>query len=138
MDISQRFERQHREIIELMEQIEGHLKPNALRIEAEDVRHLLLGLSGKLSVHLAMEDDALYPKLLTHPDQDVKNLTKSFKEEMGDLAESFKVYKQTWTKSQAIESNAQQFIDESKQVFMHLYKRISRENKELFPLVASK
>ena len=78
-----RFRRQHDEIMAIVQEISSHLT-NDLKKDARQVPQLLSTLAGKLTVHLAMEDNALYPSLLK--DDQLRPLAEEFMGKWGVLA----------------------------------------------------
>lgn len=75
------FRNQHAGIIELVRRFEATLIPARLAADATEARSLLGSLTGKLMVHLAMEDNSLYPRLLAHSDATVRRTAQKFSEE---------------------------------------------------------
>ncbi|WP_427911437.1 hemerythrin domain-containing protein [Ramlibacter sp. MMS24-I3-19] len=130
MGFTDKFRGQHNEILqiakEMTEQMRGQPDPAALR-------KLLSNLAGKLSFHLAMEDQALYPRLLGAEDPKVKTMAQQFMTEMGGLGGAFAAYNGKWQVSD-IRANPEGFAEETRAVFAALTQRISRENRELYPL----
>ena len=86
MAYTNKFRAQHGELLNVVKSIVQLLDANSLRNDAKEVRHLLSVLHGKLSVHLAMEDKSLYPRLLRHHDSDIRATTQRYIDEMGSLA----------------------------------------------------
>ncbi|MGI6557577.1 MAG: hemerythrin domain-containing protein [Limnochordia bacterium] len=127
-----RFRRQHDEIMAIVQEISSHLTDD-LKKDASQVPQLLSTLAGKLTVHLAMEDNALYPSLLK--DDQLRPLAERFMTEMGGISATFKEYVRKWPDAGAIEGRAAEFIQETKRVFATLTERIIREDQELYPLV---
>ncbi len=84
MSATKRFRDQHDQLLEMTSRISAHLKVDELSTDASKVCSLLYVMLGKLSVHLAAEDKALYPRLLEHSDENVKALARKFVDEMGD------------------------------------------------------
>lgn len=125
-----KFRTQHDDILRAMAEISERIKAKA---EPATLRTLLSGLAGKVNFHLAMEDQALYPRLMESGDAAVKARATKFKDQMGDLGEVFTRYNARWQVS-AIRGDAQGFADETRKVFGALAKRIERENAELYPL----
>lgn len=134
MGYTQKFRVQHGELLNVAKSIAQLLDADALRKDAKEVRHLLSVLHGKLSVHLAMEDKSLYPRLLRHHDGDVRALTQRYIDEMGSLAGAFKDYVEHWPTPSAIQANPEGFIAESSGVFDAIGKRVQQENSELYEL----
>lgn len=66
MSATANFRKQHAEILEIAKNIGANLPrlPGA----ATDVRAQLNSLAAKVNIHLAIEDEALYPRLRAHPD----------------------------------------------------------------------
>lgn len=129
------FKRQHREIRELADKISMILNQDLLVQDPMEVRNLLSTLSGKLMMHLAMEDQFLYPNLMESNDSQIQTTAARFSTEMGDLVKVFKDYSAKWLNPSTIQANHEAFIKESRAIFQALLKRIDREDRELYPLV---
>ena len=129
------FRRQHRELLGVAGQIAKHLTTDALAKDALEVRRLLSMLAGQLSVHLAMEDKSLYPKLTAHPDATLRATAAKYTREIGGLAATFTAYNTKWASPDDIRAAAPAFIQETQAIVAALGKRIDREDNELYPLV---
>jgi len=129
------FKRQHDDLVKVANEISGLLNPVQLSKDAVQVRTLLSTLAGKLKIHLAMEDKALYPKLLAHHDEVVRRTATQFMDEMGGISEAFTSYLNKWPTASVIQSNASTFVRETKEIFSALSMRIQKENNKLYPLV---
>lgn len=136
MSKTESFRVQHKEIGDLVGQIEQLLIPEALYdpAKANEVRSILAALSGKLSIHLAMEDKALYPQMLDSGNAEAKAMAESYMKEMGALAEAFKGYATKWNSGAAIKTDPDAFCTETKGVFDLLKQRVVREESHLYPL----
>lgn len=130
MGYTDKFRTQHDEILKAAGDITAQLKGQC---DAAAVRKLLSALAGKVNFHLAMEDQALYPRLMESGDASVKNRAVKFKDEMGGLGKVFTDYNAKWQVS-AIRADTAGFANETRKVFGALAKRIERENAELYPL----
>jgi hypothetical protein len=130
MGFTDKFRVQHNDILAIAQEMGETLKTNP---EPALLRKQLSNLAGKLNFHLAMEDQALYPRLMQHKDSQARVLATKFMREMGGLGDTFSAYNAKWQIS-AIRSSPAQFAAETQQVFAALSQRIARENKELYPL----
>ena len=130
MGYTDKFRMQHDEILRAAGEITEHLQGE---VDPAVVRKLLSALAGKVNFHLAMEDQALYPRLLESRDASVKTRAGKFKDEMGGLGKVFTDYNNKWQVS-AIRGDIAGFTSETRKVFGALAKRIERENAELYPL----
>jgi iron-sulfur cluster repair protein YtfE (RIC family) len=130
MGFTDKFRSQHNEILVVAKEMTAELKGTA---DAAVLRKLLSNLAGKLNFHLAMEDQALYPRLMERKDSDAKAMATRFMTEMGGLGKVFTTYNEKWQVS-VIRKDPAGFAGETQAVFAALTKRIARENTELYPL----
>jgi hypothetical protein len=130
MGFTDKFRIQHDEILAMATEISDKVKAGA---EAPLIRKLLSNLAGKVNFHLAMEDKALYPRLMQASDAESKALASKFMADMGGLAGVFMAYNNKWQVT-AIKSDREAFANETRKVFGALAHRIARENAELYPL----
>lgn len=134
MSATEKFRKQHAEIVLMVGQIEPLLDPQKLTASANEVRSLLSTLLGKLSLHLAMEDNSLYPRLQQHQDPKLREIAKQYMKEMSDVKPSVEAFGRKWTERE-IQANAATFCAETKKIFAVLADRIKRENTQFYPLI---
>jgi len=128
------FRRQHADIVEIVGKMTDILTLAALTEYAAAMCSLLSELSGKLKVHLTIEDEVLYPALQKHEDESVRKTAQQFFDEMGGLKKVFTQYVEHWPNAEAIQKNAEDFINETKEIFAALANRVKREDNELYEL----
>jgi hemerythrin-like domain-containing protein len=131
MAYSDNFRRQHQDLLAMAGEIAGKLK--AEPGDARGLRNLLSAMAGKLTVHLAMEDKALYPRLAQVNVDNSRSIAEAFQQEMGNLAGSFADYNQKWQVN-VIAADPAGFARDTHAVFAAIGRRIARENAELYPL----
>ncbi len=129
------YRRQHDDLLQVASEISGKLNAQKLAENATEVRTLLSKLLGKLNVHLAAEDKALYPRLLNAGDPEAKKLAERYISEMGNIAGVVKSYAQKWPSPGAIQKDPSTFVAETKSLFGALSNRIKKENNELYAYV---
>lgn len=132
MTITEQYRQQHARLLELAGAISSRL--GAEPLDGGEVRMELSRLAGLLKLHLAMEDEVLYPSLAASPDPEVSETARIFAEEMGGLAAAFGAYNERWAVD-TIEREPAMFAEETRRVFAALARRIDRENNELYPLL---
>lgn len=101
----------------------------------EQVARLRWLMSRKLSAHLAKEDRLLYPRIQAGPDRAAAALATRFAHEMGGLAAAFRDYIAGWSPDR-IRADWDAFGTETRSVVETLRRRIDREERELYPLIA--
>ena len=130
-----RYRKQHQTILEDAEKISSFLTVEKVKENSGDIRVTLSNLMGKLKVHLAMEDKSLYPRLLEHDSEQIKNTAIMFISEMGKIGETVEKYNEKWSNKTVIQKAPDVFIDETKGILKALEARIEKENKELYGLI---
>lgn len=132
------LEKQHTEIKAIMGQISASLDILALQKDAEETRSLISRLVGKLSVHLAMEDDVLYPQLAGSSDPRLKEMGLSFQDKMGGLRNALKAYQNSWPSAGSVQANPHQFVKDTTALLNDLNERIRLEDEVLFAAINSR
>jgi hypothetical protein len=135
MSSTEVLRRQHEEILKSAGEIALLLNADHLAADASPVRALLARLTGQVGVHLAIEDNAIYPKLVEHQDGEVRQTAKMFLDEMGGISAAFTSYTRKWPTPSSIQNSPAEFIEETQALFNALSTRIERENNQLYVLV---
>ena len=91
-------------------------------------------LSATLISHLKAEDWVLYPRLLASSDDAIAETARTFNEEMGGLAAAFMAYSDKWNAT-AIAQDWAAYCADSRTIIDAPTDRITRENRELLPLL---
>ncbi len=129
------FRRQHRELSKMAMTIMSQLVAERVRRDPAALRSELARFNGKLRVHAAMENQALYPALFDDPDPAVSNLARSMFDEVGALYARFDKFAKQWADTERIATHAEQFIRDAMEMFRILGQRMMRENEELYRIV---
>lgn len=111
------------------------LSPDALAHNAAPCRRLLARFAGKLRVHAAMENEALYPELLRSRDPAVRAVAERLFRELGPVYDEFDRFEARWPSAHEIAAEPRTFILQTLELFEILRRRMSVENKTLYPLV---
>ena len=99
---------------------------------SKEIATTLKNLSGKLKVHLSMEDRYLYPNLKAKNES--KNIAEKFENEMGNLAKEFLNYKEKYNTYIKITESPINFKNETTKIMKALEDRMSREEKDLYTI----
>lgn len=124
--------RQHEKLLAKAGEIDALASRAASPAVAQEIRNHLSQLIGTLMVHLAAEDQSLYPELLKSADKETREVARRFSAEMGGVGNAVAEFNRKFTASQ-IGSSAS-FAQEWKSLLKVLADRIARENTELYPL----
>lgn len=131
--VTRPYRKQHDELVDLVAVLAPSLGATAAREHPDTARRALSQLWGKLTIHLAMEDDVLYPRLLSCGDALAEAKALSFSDEMGPLRSRFEEFLARWTEV-SIARDASGFSAETHALIRALTTRIDRENNELYPI----
>jgi hemerythrin-like domain-containing protein len=131
---TEHFRHHHTEVRALQTRIEKLLVAEAIKTDAGPVATIVRELFGKFSVHLAIEDSTLYPRMINHGDPGLRKAAQLFQREMGNLKTRFDAYRSKWPGPTAISRDHQSFIDETREILSALARRIAREDNELYDL----
>jgi hypothetical protein len=132
---TERFRRQHEELYTQGMEILTRLRRETIATEAGEVRKQIARFAGRLRVHAAMEDQALYPRLLHHAEARVREQALALQAEVAGIYASFDDYERRWPSVETILGDPRAFIRETREVLRVLAMRMMRENDELYPLV---
>jgi EAL domain-containing protein (putative c-di-GMP-specific phosphodiesterase class I) len=127
------FRRHHHQMREMMERIHGMLDVARVERDPGAVATILRELFSKFSIHLALEDRLLYPKLRGWPVPHLQAVADRFQSEMGGMKAEFDTYRRAWPGPQAISADPGRFVAETLSVLGALGQRISREDLDLYP-----
>lgn len=130
-----KFSRQHEEIKEELDFIEININKNNYEENLSEIALHINKLSGKLIIHLGSEDKFLYPDLLKTENLELRNMAKEYMDEMGNISEKFKVYKDKNNTKTKIFNNNDKFIIETKEIISQIRTRMRKEEEGLYTLI---
>ena len=134
MSFTKKYRDQHEELLQMVGKIAPYLQESKVKESAEEISKMLIALTGKLKLHLAIEDEHLYPLLTKSNDPSVKNMAAQFMKEMGGIAKAYGDYRTKWALPQTMKAQPQEFIKDTLAVVKVLQDRISRENNQLYQI----
>jgi hypothetical protein len=124
---------EHEQILRLLPRLEGLIiqprPPRPLHLLA-----LRYELSTILIAHFKAEDWVVDPRLLASDDTQTAIVARAFSDEMGGLAAAYVAYCDRWS-ANAIAADWVGYCSDSRELIDALTTRISRESRELYPLL---
>ncbi len=125
---------QHEACLAIVEDIQARSDHIADRPSAVDITLMLARLTGILRIHLALEDEILYPALRNAKDPKIAAAAERHWQEMGGLADTFLDFVDRWKRADMVLAEPELFRSESAVVFKALGDRIGREHDEIYPM----
>jgi hypothetical protein len=92
----------------------------------------------KVREHVDLVDKQLCGRLISHPDQAVKNTADRFLSGSAEIKRIFASYLKDWCSEKHRELtilNHNRFVDDTNQMFSLVLERIERETEHLYPLI---
>lgn len=129
------YRQQHADLIRRAAALTARLDPGSLAEDPARVHGTLDGLAAALRLHLVQEDAELYPRLLRHPDRGVRDLARTFQEEMGRIHGDFEAFLGRWPSPGALSEDPYGFAVEALSILDVLHRRIHLEDTALYPRV---
>jgi hypothetical protein len=126
------YRSQHADLLRAVAALQADLANGVLA--AEVARGHLAQLSGKLTVHLQMEDRSLYPAFLGSGAPEVREVARRFQWEMGDLRNAAGAFWHRWLAPDAIAGDPEVFRIDGLALLDKLDQRIRSEDAQLYPL----
>lgn len=128
---SQMYREQHKAIRLMV----ADLPKSAAALDADGSRAKLLKLGGALKAHLKLEDEQMYPAMMSNGSAEIQHKAKGFQEEMGGLAGAFDVFFSAWSRPGAIAADPAGFVSAWLPVKAALGERMDREDRDLYVML---
>jgi hypothetical protein len=132
---TERFRRQHQELAALAADVLSHIEhEDRLSLDPRPARRSLAVLAGKLRIHAAMEDEALYPRIAVHPNESLRTLARRFHTEFGDVYRGFLSFVDMWN-TEAIQERPDEFAAGVRSAMTALAARVRLENEQFYAAI---
>lgn len=102
---------------------------------AQAIAEGIVSMSAVIKLHLAVEDQALYPSLQRGDDADLARLGRMYQAEMAPLAQAYDAFVRRWNTAQNLRDDAEGFRADANDVLRRLHTRMQRENLEFYPRI---
>ena len=99
---------------------------------------LFFDYAKKVREHVDLVDKQLCGRLISYPDQSVKNTADRFMSGSPEIKRIFSSYLKDWCSEKHKELNVrnhERFVEETNQMFTLVLERIQRETEHLYPLI---
>lgn len=127
---------QHEACLAIVHDIQARSIAIPDRLHAVEITLMLARLTGILRIHLALEDEILYPALRKSSNPRTAEIGERAWREMGGLADVFLDFVDRWKRADVLLAEQDRFRSESDAVFRALVQRIEMEHREVYPIAA--
>lgn len=105
---------------------------------AHEIAEHVAAIAGQIKLHLALEDQVLYPELSRVADASMTSLATRYQGEMLALTQAFAAFVAQWRVAARIEADPEGFRHAANVVLKALHERLQREDAEFFPAIKAR
>ena len=129
-----KFKHQHGDIKRRIAELRDLARAGA-DTHAEAIAQGIVAMSALIKLHLAVEDQVLYPALQVDSQSDLARLARHYQSDMVPIAAAYDAFARRWNTSQRVREDAQGFRDDANLVLRKLHERMLREDREFYPQI---
>ena len=129
-----KFKHQHGDIKRRIAELRDLARAGA-DTHAEAIAQGIVAMSALIKLHLAVEDQVLYPALQADRQSDLARLARHYQSDMVPIAAAYDAFARRWNTSQSVRADEQGFRDDANLVLRKLHERMLREDREFYPQI---
>jgi hypothetical protein len=129
-----KFKHQHTDILRRIATLRD-LAHAGVAQNAAAIAEGIVAMSAVIKLHLAVEDQALYPALQRGGDETLARLGQRFQSDMGPIATAFDAFARCWNTAQRLRADEAGFRAAANDVLRRVHERMRREDREFYPRV---
>jgi hemerythrin-like domain-containing protein len=129
-----KFKQQHREIISCISTLRA-LAKSGIRDNAAEISKLIIAMSSTIKLHLAVEDNLLYPALQESKNSALAKMGKRFQDEMESIAAAYLDFARRWNTAGTVSGNPEGFRSDANNVLKVLHERMRKEDTDFYPVI---
>ena len=129
-----KFKHQHGDIKRRIAELRDLARAGA-DTHAEAIAQGIVAMSALIKLHLAVEDQVLYPALQADRQSDLARLARHYQSDMVPIAAAYDAFARRWNTSQRVRENVVEFRDDANLVLRKLHERMLREDRDFYPQI---
>lgn len=102
---------------------------------AAEIARLIVAMSSTIKLHLAVEDQALYPALQRGNNPELARMGQQYQRDMGPIAQAYEAFARRWNLAESLRRDEQGFRDDANRVLRLVHERMQRENHDFYPRI---
>ncbi|GAB3447128.1 hemerythrin domain-containing protein [Massilia solisilvae] len=130
----EKFKHQHLDILASITRLRK-LAHAGVAENAAAIAEAIVGFSGIIKLHLAVEDRSLYPALEASGDAALARMSRAYQSEMDGIAGAYLQFAARWNTPRQVAGAPDAFREDANVVLRQLYERIKREDHEFYPAI---
>lgn len=129
-----KFKHQHIDIIACIAALRKASK-EGIDSNAAEIAGLIVSMSSIIKLHLAVEDQVLYPALRNGSNTTLATMGKKFQDEMSAIASAYMVFAGRWNHAAKVAGDPEGFRSDANTVLKILHERMQKENTVFYPAI---
>ena len=129
-----KFKHQHADIMSNISALR-RLAQAGVAQNAADIARLIVSMSSTIKLHLAVEDQALYPALQRGDNPELARLGQPYQTDMGPIAQAYEAFARRGNRADSVLYDEQAFRDDANRVLRMVHERMQRENRDFYPRI---
>ena len=129
-----KFKHQHADIMSNISALR-RLAQAGVAQNAADIARLIVSMSSTIKLHLAVEDQALYPALQRGDNPELARMGQQYQTDMGPIAQAYEAFARRWNRADSVLHDEQAFRDDANRVLRIVNERIQPENRDFYPRI---
>ena len=129
-----KFKHQHTDILRGIATLRA-LAHAGVEGNATAIAQGIVAMSGTIKLHLAVEDQVLYPALQRGGNAELARMGRQYQSEMASIASAYDTFARRWNTADSVRRNAQGFREQANVVLRKVYERMQREDHDFYPRI---
>ena len=129
-----KFKHQHTDILRGIATLRA-LAHAGVEGNATAIAQGIVAMSGTIKLHLAVEDQVLYPALQRGGNAELARMGRQYQSEMASIASAYDTFARRWNTADSVRRDAQGFREQSNVVLRKVYERMQREDHDFYPRI---
>jgi len=102
---------------------------------AAEISRLIISMSSIVKLHLAVEDQMLYPALRSGNNAALAAMGKTFQNEMTSIASAYVTFAGRWNQAEKVARDPEGFRSDANSVLKVVYARMQKEDTVFYPAI---
>jgi len=129
-----KFKHQHIDILGAIAALRK-LVQAGIESHANDIASRIVAMSGMIKLHLAVEDNVLYPALEASGNTALANMSQRYREEMDGISGAYLAFAARWNTARQLLDQPEAFRSQANDVLKTLFERMRKEDREFYPAI---
>lgn len=129
-----KFKHQHVDILECIAALRKATQAG-IHANAVEIAKLIVSMSSTIKLHLAVEDQFLYPALQSEGNASLAKMGQKFQNEMGAIASTYMGFAGRWNQAAKVSADPEGFRSDANTVLKVLHGRMQKENTVFYPAI---